>query len=334
MADQARPVRPVRPVAARIAILDDYTRTALQLADWRSLPEGVEIEVFTDTAAGDDGLVDRLAGFDIVVAMRERTAFGAAVLERLPRLRLIATTGLRNAAIDLAACARLGIDVCGAPGARTGLAGTAETAWALTLALHKKTVASHNALCRGEWQPEMAEALSGRTLGLVGLGNIGRQMARIGNAFGMEVVAWSPNLDDERAAAGGARRVGRAELFAVADVVSVHLVLAAATQGIVGAPELARMKPGAYLVNTARAALVDEAALLEALASRRIGGAGLDVFWQEPMPAGHALCTLANVVLSPHLGYVTGDNMAAFYAGVVRNIAQWLAGGIPAPLKG
>jgi phosphoglycerate dehydrogenase-like enzyme len=329
----AEALRSDRPVAARVAILDDYTHEALQIADWSGLPAGTEVEAFAHAARSEDELAARLADFDVVVAMRERTAFGATLLERLPRLRLIATTGLRNAAIDLAACARLGIDVCGAPGARTGLAGTAETAWALLLALHKKTVASHVALCRGEWQPEMAEVLSGRTLGLVGLGHIGQQMARIGNAFGMQVVAWSPNLTDERAEAAGARRVDKAGLFSQADAVSLHLVLAPSTRGVVGAAELALMKPGAYLVNTARAALVDEAALLDALAARRIGGAGLDVFWQEPVPAGHALCALPNVVLSPHLGYVTRDNMAAFYAGVVRNIALWLDGGAPVPLK-
>lgn len=318
----------------KIAILDDYQRVALQLADWSSLPAGTEVEVFGEPALDEDALVARLAPFDVVVAMRERTAFPASVIERLPRLRLIASTGLRNAAIDLDACARRGVATCGSRGAPTGLAATAEVAWALVLALAKRVVVSDAATRRGVWQPVLADPLAGRVLGLVGLGNLGQRMARIAGAFDMDVVAWSPHLTPERAAAAGARFVAaKREVFACADVVSLHLVLAASTAGIVGPGELAAMKPTASLVNTARAGLVDEQALLGALRERRIAGAGLDVHWREPLAAGDAWLALDNVVLSPHLGYATRDNLAAFYGGVVDNLRAWLAGATPRPLS-
>jgi phosphoglycerate dehydrogenase-like enzyme len=320
------------PRSPRIAILDDYQGEAADLADWSVLPPGTRIEVFRHAARSDDEQADRLAPFDIVVAMRERSAFSAPLLERLPRLALLASTGLRNAAIDVAACKRLGIATCGSRGHPTGLAATAETAWALVLALTKRLVVSDQALRRGRSQPQLANALMGKTLGLVGLGRIGQQMARIGLAFGMEVIAWSPNLTPERAAAVGARAVGKAALFAEADVISLHLVLAESTAGIVSGPELSGMKRGSLLVNTARAGLIDEAALITALHERRIGGAGLDVFWREPLPADDPLLELDNVVLTPHLGYATRDNLAAFYTGVVDDIATWLAGGDVEPL--
>lgn len=312
-----------------VAILDDYQGLALELADWRRLPPDTRVEVFRTPARDADDLVQRLLPFDVVVAMRERTGFPAEVIDRLPRLKLLATTGLRNAAIDLAACQRRGIVVTGARGARNGLAATAETAWALVLALAKRLPASQAALCAGQWQPVLAEALAGRVLGLAGLGKVGQRMARIGQAFEMEVIAWSPHLTPERAAPLGVRAVDCDELFALSDVLSLHLVLAPSTAGLVSAERLAQMKPQAVLVNTARAGLVDEAALLDALRERRIAGAGLDVFWQEPLPAGHALCSLDNVVLTPHLGYATRDNLAAFYAGVIDAIDAWRQGGTP-----
>ncbi|MCD2514316.1 D-2-hydroxyacid dehydrogenase family protein [Comamonas endophytica] len=311
----------------RIAILDDYQRRALDMADWASLP-GAEVVSFAQALAGP-ALARALADFDVVVAMRERTAFTAELIAQLPRLRLIASTGLRNAAIDLEACRRAGITVTGARGASHGLAATAETAWALILALHKRLLPSHLATTQGRWQPELALPLQGRVLGLVGLGNVGLHMARVGQAFGMQVIAWSPHLTDERAAQAGVSRVDKQELFAAADAVSLHLVLSAETAGVVGAAELAAMRPQAFLVNTARAGLVDEAALIDALAAGRIGGAGLDVFWQEPLPAAHALCTLPNVVLTPHLGYATEENLSAFYRNVVRGIRLWMDGGAP-----
>jgi phosphoglycerate dehydrogenase-like enzyme len=317
----------------KIAILDDYQRVALGLADWRSLGPQVELHVFDTPARDEDDLVRRLSPFDVVVAMRERTSFPASVIERLPRLRLLASTGLRNAAIDAEACRRQGIVVSGARGARNGLAGTSEAAWALILALHKRVVSSHVALCEGRWQPELAQTVDGKVLGIAGLGNVGRRMARVGLAFGMEAIAWSPNLTDERAAEAGARRVDKAELFAAADVVSLHLVLSDRTRSVVSATELGAMRRSAFLVNTARAGLVDEAALIAALHDRRIAGAGVDVFWQEPLPSAHPLCAMDNVVLTPHLGYATPENLGAFYEGVVDSIRAWLEGRDPTPLS-
>lgn len=310
----------------RIALLDDYQQQALNLADWKSLPKGTVVQAFSEAMQDKEEVIRRLHDFDVVVAMRERTAFPASVIERLPNLKLLASTGLRNAAIDTEACRRQGITVCGARGARTGLAATAETAWALILALHKRLVLSHIALCEGRWQPQMALAMEGRVLGIAGLGNIGQRMARMGQVFGMEVIAWSPNLTAQRAGQAGVRLVGKEELFALSDVVSLHLVLSPATAGVVARPELSVMRPNAFLVNTARAGLVDEAALIEALQQRRMGGAGLDVFWQEPLPRSHALCSLDNVVMTPHLGYVTEDNFAAFYGNVLDNIKAWMDG--------
>jgi len=312
--------------ALAVAILDDYQGVALSLADWQRLPPGTRVEVFRDPESDADALVQRLQPFDVVVAMRERTAFPADVVARLPRLKLLATTGLRNAAIDLAACRRQGVVVTGARGARTGLAGTAETAWALVLALSKRLLRADAALRTGEWQPQLAGTLAGRTLGLAGLGNVGQKMARIGRAFDMDVIAWSPNLTPERAQAGGARAVSSDALFEGSDVLSLHLVLGPTTAGLVDEARLRKMKSTALLVNTARAGLIDEAALVSALQQRRLAGAGLDVFWQEPVPSTHPLCGLDNVVLSPHLGYATPDNLAAFYRGVVDAIDAWLNG--------
>lgn len=319
-------------MSVRIALLDDYQQLATGMADWASLPEGVQVHSFSEPMGDEDQLVQALQDFDVVVAMRERTAFPKSVITRLPKLKLLASTGLRNAAIDVPACLKQGVVVCGAKGARHGLAATAETAWALILALHKRLVASHNALTGGQWQPQLALALEGRVLGIAGLGNIGHRMARIAQAFGMEVIAWSPNLTPERAAQAGVRMVSKVQLFEQADVVSLHLVLSSTTAGLVSQAELSAMRPGAFLVNTARAGLVDEAALLAALQQGRIGGAGLDVFWQEPLPQTHALCSLDNVVLTPHLGYVTPENLAAFYGGVLDNIKAWLEGRPVTPL--
>ncbi|MBO9513132.1 MAG: D-2-hydroxyacid dehydrogenase family protein [Variovorax sp.] len=310
----------------RIAILDDLQGEALQLAAWQSLPAGTQVQSLRDTAADEDELVRRLTDFEVVVAMRERTAFPASVIERLPNLRLLASTGLRNAAIDLAACRRRGVVVTGSRGSSNGRGSTCEIAWALILALSKKLLPSHQALHDGRWQPLLAGGLMGNVLGLAGLGNVGSRMAQVGRAFGMEVIAWSPNLTTERAAQHGAKAVSCDALFAQADIVSLHLVLSERTAGLVSGDRLAQMKPDALLVNTARAALVDEQALLQALRQRRIAGAGLDVFWQEPLPAGHPLLTLDNVVLTPHLGYATRDNLRAFYGGVVANILAWLEG--------
>jgi phosphoglycerate dehydrogenase-like enzyme len=311
----------------KIALLDDYQRVAKDLADWSRLPPGSEVVVFDRHIADPDELVATLQPFDVVVLMRERTAFPAALVERLPNLRLLVTTGGRNAAIDLAACRARGIPVSG-----TGNVGTptAELAWGLILALVKRIPAEDRALRAGTWQTGLTEGLAGKRLGLVGLGKLGSQVARVGQAFGMEVVAWSQNLDEARAAAVGVKRVEKRELFATSDVVSLHLVLGERTRGVVGADELAAMKPTAYLVNTARAGLVDMNALLTVLQERRIAGAGLDVFPEEPLSANHPLLALPHVVLTPHLGYVTRENYAVFYRDALEDILAWHAG---APIR-
>ncbi|WP_236791278.1 D-2-hydroxyacid dehydrogenase family protein [Amycolatopsis sp. GM8] len=305
----------------KIAILDDYQNVALDLADWKSL--GAEIEVFTSHIADPDDLVARLAGAEVVVAMRERTRFPADVLARLTDLKLLVSTGQRNAAIDLKATERHGILVCG-----TGYLShpTAEHTWALILAAARHLDVELPAMRAGGWQSTVGIPLHGRTLGLLGLGRLGSRVAKVGQAFGMETIAWSQNLTAERAAEHDVAAVSKEELFARADVLSVHLVLSKRTRGLVGAAELALMKPDALLVNTSRGPIVDEAALVEALRDKKIGGAALDVFDAEPLPAGHPLRTLDNAVLTPHLGYVTQDVYEIFFRDAVEDIAAYQAG--------
>lgn len=314
--------------ALRVLVLDDYQAVASGCADWRSL--GATVDFLHDTPRSDAERAERFCGYPVIVAMRERTPFGAALLRALPRLRLLVTTGMGNAAIDMEACRAQGVAVCGAPGSKASAGATAELAWALILGLFKRLPALDHATRQGRWQPEVTQSLEGKVLGIVGLGRLGQRMAAVGRAFGMQVLAWSPHLTPERAAAAGAQYADKAALFAQADVVSLHLVLGEATRGTVGAAELSAMRPSAYLVNTARAALVDSTALLRALQSRAIAGAGLDVFEHEPLPLHDPLLSLPNVLLSPHVGYVTGDNLHAFYANAVRAIAAWQAG---APIR-
>lgn len=306
----------------RCVILDDYQGVALAMADWSALDLDVSsVGVHVDDA---DELVETLAGVEVVVAMRERTPLPRTLLERLPDVRLVVTSGMRNSAIDLAACADLGVTVCG-----TGSSSTppVELTWGLIHALTRHLVDERVALRRGEpWQSTLGTDLAGARLGLLGLGKIGTRMARVGHAFDMEVVAWSPHLTAERAAAGGATLVDRAELFAGSDVVSLHLVLSDSTRGIVGPDDLAAMRPTSYLVNTSRAGLVDTQALLEALDRRTIAGAGLDVFDVEPLPRGDSMRTHPRVVATPHLGYVTAGNYATYFTEAVEDIAAWLAG--------
>lgn len=309
----------------KVAILDDYQQVAMKSADWRSL-DGAQVDSFSEHIADRTELVRRLQPYEVIVAMRERTPFPAAVIDALPNLKLLVSTGARNASIDSEACERRGIVVGSALGARSGSSSTAEVAWALILALHKRIIEGHAALRDGAWQTVITESLAGKVLGLVGLGRLGQYAARAGAAFGMEVIAWSPNLTDERAAAACVRRASKEALFAESDVVSVHMVLSASTRGIVGEREIAAMKTSAYIINTSRGPLIDEAALMSALEGRRIAGAGLDVFWVEPLPQDHALRRLDNVVLSPHVGYVTDDNLAAFYQNALKNIKAWKAG--------
>ena len=305
----------------KVAVLDDYQRVALDFGDWAGL--GAEVEVFRDHMADDDAVVKRLAPFEIVVAMRERTPFSRARLARLPNLRLLVTTGMRNAAIDLEAARERGVTVCG-----TGSLGppTAELAWALILALTRHVCAEDRRIRDGGWQHTIGPELAGRTLGIVGLGRLGARMARIARAFEMEPIAWSPNLTPERAAEAGAEPVGKDALFRRADVVTIHLVLSDRTRGIVGAPELAAMRPTAFLVNTSRGPIVDEPALLDALNGGRIAGAALDVYDIEPLPADHPLRRASNTVLTPHIGYVSTGTYEVFYRDAVEDIARWLAG--------
>ena len=305
----------------KIAILDDYQGVSLEFADWDQLD--AEIEVFTDHIADPDELVRRLAGFPVVVAMRERTRFTADVLRRLPDLKLLVTTGPRNAAIDVAAAERQGIVVSG-----TGYFGapTVELTWALILAAARNLPVQERAMRDGGWQHTVGTGLHRKTLGLLGLGNLGSKVARIGQAFGMDTIAWSQNLTPERAAEHGVTAVPKEELFARADVLSVHLVLSGRTTGLVGRAELAAMKPSAILVNTSRGPIIDQDALLDTLRRGAIRCAALDVYDVEPLPADHPLRTLPNTVLTPHIGYVTRELYEVFYRDAVEDIAAFQAG--------
>ncbi|NIJ11657.1 phosphoglycerate dehydrogenase-like enzyme [Saccharomonospora amisosensis] len=309
----------------KIAILDDYQNVALSLADWNSLH--ADIEVFTRHIADRDELVRRLAGFDVVVAMRERTPFPDGVLAGLPDLRLLVTTGHRNASIDVAAATRRGIVVCG-----TGYLPhpTAELTWALILAALRHLPKEERAMREGGWQTTLGTSLHGSTLGLLGLGRLGSRVAGIGQAFGMRTIAWSHNLTQERAAEHGVTAVSKERLFAESDVLSIHLVLGERTRGLVTAAELAAMKPTALLVNTSRGPIVDESALVQALRQGTIGGAALDVYDTEPLPADHPLRSLPNTVLTPHIGYVTRDVYEVFYRDAVADIAAFAQG---APIR-
>jgi phosphoglycerate dehydrogenase-like enzyme len=309
-------------VDLRIAILDDYQNVARTIADWTRLPGHVEVTAFTDHVEGDE-LVRRLLPFDVLVIMRERTRFPRDLIGRLPNLKLLVTTGRRNHAIDLAACRERGVVVCGTDSSG---APTAELAWGLILALSRHIVDEDRALRAGTWQTTLGTGLAGKTLGVVGLGRIGPQVARVGLAFGMQVIAWSQNLTAERAAAAGCVRVDKADLFRNADVVSIHLVLSDRTRGLVSRQELAWMKPDAILINTSRAGIVDEPALIEALRNGTIAGAGLDVYGHEPLPADAPIRQAPNTVLTPHLGYVTRQAYDVYYQQALEDVEAWLAG--------
>jgi phosphoglycerate dehydrogenase-like enzyme len=308
-------------MTVRVAVLDDYQSVAQGLADWSGLD--AEVTFFHDHLDAPEAVIQRLRPFDVVCAMRERTPLTAGIIGRLDRLRLICSTGARNAAIDLKAAAARNIPVCA-----TGYTphGAAEHTWALLLAAARHLPAEAASLRAGGWQRHLGADLKGATLGLVGLGNIGAIIARVGLAFGMKVVAWSQNLTPARAEEVGVQAVTKDALFSTADFVSVHLVLSPRSRGVVGAAELALMRPGAWLINTSRGPLVDEAALVAALRDRRIGGAALDVFDAEPLPGDHPFRTLENVLATPHIGFVTRDTYTIFYRDTVENIAAWLRG--------
>ncbi|HEY8609700.1 MAG TPA: D-2-hydroxyacid dehydrogenase family protein [Roseomonas sp.] len=306
---------------SRIAILDDYQGVALSLADWGSL--GVPVDVFRDTLKDMDALAARLAPYDCIVLMRERTPFPRALIERLPQLRLLITTAGRNLSVDAAALKERGITFCGTGG---GVSQTAELTWGLILALVRDIPAQDRSLREGRWQTALGEGLEGRTLGVIGLGKQGQRVAKVALAFGMRVIAWSQNLTAETAAEHGVERMEKDALLREADVVTLHLVLSERSRHTIGAAELALMKPGAFLVNTSRGPLVASAALESALREGRIAGAALDVFDEEPLPAGASIAALPNTVLTPHLGYVTRGNLTTFYQGAVEDIAAYLAG--------
>jgi len=307
----------------KIVVLDDYQRVARTYGPFDSLPDA-EVEALHEHIADLDELAWALRGAEVVVAMRERTPFGADVFAKAPDLRLLITTGMANASIDLAAAAAHGVTVCGTdsgPGANT-----AELTWALILACRRRVVTEDRALREGRWQTTIGADLAGSNLGVLGLGRLGVQVARIGQAFGMRVIAWSQNLTAERAAAAGATLASKDELFATSDVVTVHLKLSERTIGLVGAAELAAMKPSAILVNTSRGPIVDAGALVTALTAGSIAGAGLDVYDVEPLPAGNPLRGAPNTVLLPHLGYVTDATYRVWYEQIVEDIAAWRAG--------
>src|SRR6201988_2506590 len=305
----------------RIAVLDDYQAVALSLADWSVLDGRATVTVFNDHLADSDAVVERLQPFDIVCVMRERTPMTRTIIERLPKLRMIASTGTRNASIDLKAAEERGVQVV-----HTGYtsAPTIELTWALILGSARNLVAENTSLRGGGWQRSVGDDMAGRTLGVLGLGNIGGAVARIGNAFGMKVIAWSQNLTTARAAEVGATLVSVQKLFQEADIVSLHLVLSGRTRGLVGAAELALMKRTARLVNTSRGPIVVEADLIAALAAGRIAGAAIDVFDQEPLPLDHPFRTLPNLLATPHIGYVSRGLYTRFYQDTVENIRRWL----------
>jgi len=314
----------------RVAILDDYQQVAMQLADWRSLGLDAEIRVFPDHLADLDALQQRLHTFECVVLMRERTPFPRALFERLPNLKLLISSGSRNAAIDLDAATDRGVQVCGTQ--LKGMA-TAELTWGLILAAMRHIVAEDRALQHGKWQTTLGIELAGKTMGLLGLGRLGSEVARVGAAFRMNLIAWSPHLTSERAQAAGAALVTKDELLSRADVLTIHMVLSPETTGLVGAVDLARMKPGAFLVNTSRGPIVDEMALYEALRTRKIAGAGIDVFATEPLPLDAPIRGLDNVVLTPHLGYVTAENYGHHFPQVVEIIRAFIGGKVLKPMN-
>ena len=310
-------------------ILDDYQQAALALADWSRIADRVAVAAIPDHIADQDALVARIGQAEILVIMRERTPFPAALLERLPRLELLVTSGPRNLAIDVAAAKARGITVCGTESSPTP---PTELTWALILGLARQLPQESHALrTGGPWQSTIGTDLAGATLGILGLGKIGARVAAIGRAFGMRVIAWSPNLDADRAAAAGAELATSKEaLLEASDIVTIHLVLGERTRGLVGEAELRRMRRGAYLVNTSRAPIVDQAALLKALAEGWIAGAGLDVYETEPLPADDPFRRLPNVLALPHIGYVTQANYRTFFTQAVEDIEAWLAG---APIR-
>ena len=312
------------PDPIRVAVLDDYQQVALSSADWSPLDGRAEITVLTAHLDDEDEVAERLQPYDVVVAMRERTPFPASLLGRLDRLRLLVTTGWRNASIDLAAAAEHDVLVCGTDMVTSG---TPELTWGMVIALHRHLETELGNIRGGGWQTTVGTELAGRRLGLLGLGRLGSVVARYGRAFEMDVLAWSPHLTTERAAEHGAECAADLDdLFRRSDVVSIHMPLSGRTRGLVGAEQLALLGPHGRLVNTSRGPIVDEDALVDALREGRIAGAAMDVYGTEPLPADHPLRTLPNALPTPHIGYVTEQNYATCFTGVVEDIVGWLDG--------
>lgn len=307
----------------KIALLDDYQGVALDCADWNAVLPGADITVFRDTLTDPDALVARLEGFEILGIMRERTPFPRELLERLPNLKLLVTTGHRNASVDVAAAKELGITVCGTPSSAHA---AAELTWALIMAAARRLDLEMASFKDGGWQVGLGRDLKGATLGVIGLGRLGSLVAGYGNVFGMRVIAWSQNLTPARAVEAGAEAVDKETLFRESDFVTIHVRLSDRTRGLVDRQMLSLMKPDAWIVNTSRGPIIDRDALLTVLKGRRIGGAALDVFDDEPLPADDELRRLDNVVATPHIGYVSRENYADMYSITAENIAAFLAG--------
>jgi phosphoglycerate dehydrogenase-like enzyme len=308
----------------RCAILDDYQNVALQVADWSPVAKDLDIKVFNEPLGGQDKVIRALADFEIVCGMRERTPFPRAVIEALPKLRLLITTGARNASFDLEAAKERNVVVCGTPGTGNPTAGVAV---GLMLELTRRIGFENARMKSGQlWQTTIGIDLEGQTLGVIGLGKLGTRVANIAKAFGMKVIAWSQNLTPEKAREAGVDYASKEDLLRRADFISIHVILSQRTRGLIGANEFGLLKPTAYLINTSRGPIIEEAALLAALKEKRIAGAGLDVFDVEPLPLDHPLRRLDNVVLTPHLGYVSVQNYRAYFAGVVEDIRAWMDG--------
>ncbi|RMW28872.1 D-isomer specific 2-hydroxyacid dehydrogenase protein [Pseudomonas syringae pv. antirrhini] len=307
----------------KIAVLDDWQNVASGVVDWSALDSVGEISFLHDYPADTATMVQRLQGFDVLCVMRERTLFDDVLLSQLPNLRLLVTGGMRNAAIDTAAAERQGIVVCGTESYKNA---APELTWALIMGITRNLVAEANSLRAGNWQVGLGSDLHGKTLGILGLGSIGKWIARYGQAFGMNVIAWSQNLTAEAAAESGVTYVSKQQLFEQADVLSVHLVLSDRSRGLVDAQALGWMKPSAYLINSSRGPIIDQAALIKVLQQRHIAGAALDVFDIEPLPADHPFRTLNNVLATPHIGYVTENNYRTFYGQMIEAIQAWHAG--------
>jgi phosphoglycerate dehydrogenase-like enzyme len=310
----------------KLAILDDYQHVALKMADWSNIARRCEIDVIDRPLEVPDEAARVLAPYDIVCMLRERTAGPRSLIEKLPNLKLLAITGSSHRTLDMAAATEHGVLVCHSTAHAGAHQGTPELTIGLIFAAIRHIPQEDRRTREGRWQGSLGMQVHGRTLGIVGLGKIGRKVARVAQALDMKVIAWSQNLTAATAAEAGVTRVEKDELFARSDIVTLHLVLGDRTRGIVGAHELSLMKPTAYLVNTARGPLINEAALVETLQQRRIGGAALDVFWQEPIPSNHPLLALDNVVLTPHLGYVVEESYRAFYGDIVEAVTAWLDG--------